>query len=74
MLIACQHPMDEIKDIIGADSLGYLAMEHLSMLVGSQSPQGYCDACFSGNYPTKEPIAAGKNRFEMKISEKGEVR
>ena len=74
MLIACQYPIDEIKDIIGADSLGYLAMEHLSMLVGSQSPHGYCDACFSGNYPTKEPISVGKNRFEMKINEKGEVR
>ncbi len=74
MLIACQHSIEEIKDIIGADSLGYLNLEHLSMLVGAQNPSGYCDACFSGNYPTKEPIAAGKNRFETKISEKEEER
>ena len=70
MLIACNHSIEEIKDIIGADSLGYLNVEHLPMLIGTSECEGYCDACFSGKYPTREPIAAGKNRFERKLSER----
>jgi amidophosphoribosyltransferase len=42
--------------IIGVDSLGFLSMDGLYRAVGGQrrdagQPQ-YCDACFSGDYPT----------------------
>ncbi|MFV0517361.1 MAG: amidophosphoribosyltransferase [Aminipila sp.] len=69
-LIACNHSIEEIKDIIGADSLGYLNLEHVSMLIGTKTGEGYCDACFSGKYPTEEPNEVSKNRFECKISER----
>lgn len=70
MLIACNHSLEEIEKIIGVDSLGYLSLDHLSMLIGTKPGEGYCDACFSGKYPTEEPVQVGKNRFETKICQK----
>lgn len=71
-LIACNHTVEEICGIIGADSLGYLNVSHLNMLIGNQPGEGYCHACFSGDYPTEIPTASDKNRFERKLSEKEE--
>lgn len=70
MLIACHHTNDEICEIIGADTLGYLNINHLSMLIGTENKCGYCDACFSAEYPTEIPEKTEKNRFEHKINEK----
>ena len=70
MLIACHHTVDEIAEIIGADTLGYLKVEQLGRLIGSPCGQGYCDACFTANYRTEIPKDSGKSRFETKLSEK----
>ncbi|MBP5357252.1 MAG: amidophosphoribosyltransferase [Clostridia bacterium] len=64
-LIACQHSTEETAKIIGADSLGYLPIESLKDLIGSD---GYCCSCFSGAYPTKIPEGR-KNKFERHLSE-----
>ena len=66
-LIACRHSTEEIAELIGADSLGYLEAEKLHELIGSE---GYCAACFHGNYPTKIPMDLRKDRFERKLSER----
>lgn len=66
-LIACKHSVEEIAKLIGVDSLGYLPMEALSEL---SCGKGYCDACFSGDYPTDIPSDTRKDRFEMKLSER----
>ncbi len=50
-LIAYNNTLEEIKEKIGADSLGYLQVERLSEIVEGET--GYCDACFTGNYPIK---------------------
>jgi amidophosphoribosyltransferase len=50
-LIAHNNSIEEIREIIGADSLGYLDISDLSSIIGGQT--GYCDACFTGNYPIK---------------------
>lgn len=68
-LIACNHTIDEIEKIIGVDSLGYLDINHLSMIIGKQPKCGYCDGCFSNEYPTQIPKESKKSRFERKISE-----
>ncbi len=68
-LIACQHTVEEIAQIIGVDSLGYLSVSHVSMLTGSNRCKDYCCACFTGDYPTAIPTESQKNRFEMKISD-----
>ena len=47
-LIACSHNLEEIRDSIGADSLGYMKIEDLPSMVGDLP---LCCACFDGNYP-----------------------
>lgn len=69
-LIACKHTVEEIAEIIGVDSLGYLNTAHLSMLIGTKEGCGYCSACFDNKYPTQIPEDSGKSRFEHKINEK----
>ena len=69
-LIACNHTIEEIEKIIGVDSLGYLGLDSLSRLIGTKNKCGYCDSCFSGEYPTQIPKDNGKIRFERKINEK----
>mgnify|MGYP003378690146 FL=1 len=66
-LIACHHNMEEIADMIGVDSLGYLEIEKLSKLIDNNE---YCAACFTGEYPTKIPTELRKDRFEGRLSER----
>jgi len=68
-LIAVQHTMDEMKEIIGVDSLGFLTVEQAKR-IGGNNPDEFCVACFDGNYPTVEPLVKAKNRFECKISDR----
>jgi len=49
-LFACNHSTEEMRDITGADSLGFLSLESLKG-IATDSKCGFCDACFSGNYP-----------------------
>ncbi|RMH80770.1 MAG: amidophosphoribosyltransferase [Acidobacteria bacterium] len=48
-LIANRMDIEDIRKFIGADSLVYLSLESLRSTV--ESPQEYCDACFSNCYP-----------------------
>ena len=52
-LIASGHSVDEICKLIGADSLGYLEVDKLSEMICGGT--GFCDACFTGNYPIEPP-------------------
>ena len=65
-LVACHHTIPEICEIIGADSLGYFPVERLGELTGGK---GYCDACFTGAYPTDIPDDSGKDRFEQPLKQ-----
>lgn len=67
-LIACHYSTEEIAKIIGADSVGYLDIEHAGLLTGGDG-SGFCKACFDGVYPTEIPTATTKNRFERPRSE-----
>lgn len=53
-LIACQHTIEEIGKMSYADSIGFLSLENLPHMVKGNG-EGYCDACFSGNYPAPVP-------------------
>ena len=48
-LIAARKTIDEIRDMIGADSLCYLSLDGLLDAVGGKDI--YCTGCFDGNYP-----------------------
>ncbi len=61
-LIANHHNAEEIAKIIGADSLGYLSIEHARQM--AEGSGTVCTSCFSGEYPTQIPDGAGKDRFE----------
>ena len=52
-LIAYNHSVEEICEMIGADSLGYLGKERLAELIDGD--EGYCHACFTGQYPMEPP-------------------
>ena len=67
-LIANNHTIDEIRRIVGADTLGYLPIDDVETLGRSGSCKGYCTACFDGRYPTEIPTCR-KNKFDSKISE-----
>jgi amidophosphoribosyltransferase len=57
-LIASSHSIEEINEKIDADSLGYLSIEGMRKSIkesSSKGTNGYCDACFSGNYPIGYP-------------------
>ena len=64
-LIANDHSIHEIAEIIGADSLGFLSLGHVRLLTGADT--GFCTACFSGEYPTAVSSHTEKDRFEKKI-------
>lgn len=64
-LIACKYTVEQISELICADSLGYLPAQELSTLTGNCE---YCSACFDGNYPTSIPRNTRKDRFEQKLS------
>lgn len=52
-LVASGRTVDEICKYIEADSLGYLETDKLSEMICNQT--GFCDACFTGNYPIEPP-------------------
>ena len=52
--IATKHTVDEIREIIGADSLGYISMEGLVEAIGIKE-NDLCLACVNGKYPTAIP-------------------
>ncbi|MCI5704847.1 amidophosphoribosyltransferase [Candidatus Pseudoscillospira sp. SGI.172] len=67
-LIAFKHSVEEIAEMIGVDSLGYLPVEDLPRLPEGGCT-GLCDACFTGVYPVEPPQPGAKSRFETKFSE-----
>ena len=68
-LIANHHTVEEIAEIIGVDSLGYLSLSDVVKLA-DHTESGFCTACFGGGYPTSIPQDSNKDRFECKISER----
>lgn len=67
-LIACNHTIEEIGKIAGADSIGFLPVESLPEIL-MHKDCGYCDGCFTGKYPapTTEKMLEGKERGGLEI-------
>lgn len=61
-LIGAQKTVEEIRELIGADSLGYLSTDGL--LSSLKAKQGFCLGCFSGEYPMSAPIEHSKESLE----------
>jgi len=56
-LLATDHTTEEIAEILGAESLAYLSIEKLREAIGV-GDAGFCDACFTGDYPTAVPFTS----------------
>jgi amidophosphoribosyltransferase len=61
-LIAARLTVPEIAEHLAVDSLGYLSLEGMLASVPN-GPDGFCHACFSGDYPTPPPTDPDKLRF-----------
>lgn len=60
-LIAHSHTPQQIREMIGADSLGYMEIGKLKSMVDGLA---YCDACFTGRYPMEVPGKDVSQAFE----------
>jgi amidophosphoribosyltransferase len=61
-LIAANLSIPEIAEHLGVDSLGYISLEGMLAAVPG-GPEGFCHACFSGDYPTPPPADPDKLRL-----------
>jgi len=61
-LIGALKSVDEIRDYLGVDSLGYLSLEGL--LACEREPRNFCRACFTGEYAVAVDPTAGKLALE----------
>ena len=54
-LLASSNTVEQMRDLIGADSLAFVTMDGMYRAMGEAARNGdnpqYCDACFSGDYP-----------------------
>ena len=55
-LLAATGSTEEIAEFLDVDSLEYLTLDHLVTAVDAPGA-GFCDACLTGNYPVKVPVA-----------------
>jgi amidophosphoribosyltransferase len=69
-LIASAHNIEDVRQFIGADSLGHLSVEGMLKVV--PNPADMCAACFTGDYPTDVPEDFQKERFDARRA--GEAR
>ncbi|HEX5004534.1 MAG TPA: amidophosphoribosyltransferase [Gemmatimonadales bacterium] len=56
-LIASTHSLEEIREYLGVDTLGYLSLDAMIEAAGGGP---FCHACFSGDYPTAVPQGADR--------------
>jgi len=68
-LIASQKSVEEIREFIGADSLGYLSLDGLIKAVGLPKDE-FCLACFTGNYPMPVQLTMDKLALESACPKK----
>ncbi len=62
-LIAASKSVEDIRQFLGVDTLGYLPIEGLLAAV-PRGGQGYCTACFNGDYPVAIDEIFSKTQHE----------
>ncbi len=68
MLVATGRTTEQINEVIGADSLGYLTVEQAEkMAVGATC--GFCTGCFTGKYPIEPPSEKKLDTYSRPLSE-----
>lgn len=59
-LVAANNTLEEVREMIGADSLAYISTEGL--LKSTQKQKGFCCACFDGEYPMEVPVESSNGK------------
>ena len=65
-LIASSHSLEEIRQHLGVETLGYLSLDGMLRAAGG-NPAEFCHACFSGEYPTAIPDDASRARHVVPL-------
>ena len=65
-LMAASMTVEEMRQYMGADSLGFLSVESLKELV-KESSLSICDACFTGNYPLDVSDTSRESKYLQKF-------
>jgi amidophosphoribosyltransferase len=68
-LIASSHSLEEIRQHLGVDSLGYLSLDGMKRAAGGDTDE-FCHACFSGQYPTaiSEDTRQARNAAPLQVT------
>lgn len=66
-LLAHGRTIEEMRELIGVESLGFLSLDAAGK-IAKGCHLGFCKACFSGEYPVPVPAQAEKNIFEQELS------
>lgn len=61
-LIASTHTIEEIQKYLRVDSLAYLTLDTMHKAVEGHKGGGFCDACFTSNYPVEFQDHAGNQK------------
>lgn len=62
-LLAHTMTVEQIRDYLGVDTLAFITLDRLVASTGTNGA-GFCDACFTGNYPVEVPISLSKGVLE----------
>ena len=68
VLIANNHSIEEIRQLVGVDTLGYLDLNDLKQIATCGGKNSFCYACFDGKYSTELPQEQPVNKYETKIN------
>jgi len=65
-LIASSNSVEQIRQHLGVDTLGYLSLAGMLRAAGGD-PTDFCHACFSGAYPTELPDDSARARHDAPL-------
>ena len=69
LLVATGRNVEQINEIIGADTLGYLSTEHVVQLA-KNAKCGFCTACFTGEYAVKPEEVLSTDIHERHLNDR----
>jgi amidophosphoribosyltransferase len=65
-LVAARHSIEEIRQMIGATTLGYLSLGGVTRAIGIPK-DNFCRACFDGEYPIEIPPHVRVSKFALEM-------
>ena len=65
--IAANHTIEEIREIIGVDSIGFLSVEACDKIAAGAKCK-FCKGCFTGEYPIDPPVRKHINKYDQPLT------